>query len=105
MSAHDVLLYVAAFVFPYGFFLSFRPPFNLKIRTDELHGWTATLCRWIWPIVLGSGALLATAAFAFKHGQLSVAVGLAFCAAGLFALMIVPGAVAFRQNYGWDRKK
>ena len=105
MSVYDALLCLVAFVSPYFFVLRFGAPFSLKIDVGRVSGFTATLCRLVWPMVIATGLLLAAAAFAFERDRLPIAIALVLCSLPLFALLFVPGMTAFRQFYGWDRKR
>lgn len=105
MKIHDVLLYLAVFIAPYFFVLRFGAPFSLKISTERVSGFTAILCRLVWPMVIACGLLLAIAAFAFTHDLVVVSIVLVMCAGVFIGLLFVPGMTAFRQFYGWDRKR
>jgi len=105
MSGHDALLYLVAFIATYCFFLSFRAPFSLAIDTRGLAAWKARLCRWVWPLVVTSGAFASTAVFAAKHDAWGCAAGFLGLAFVIFCALIVPGIEAFKQNHGWGENR
>lgn len=99
----DIFLCFLALIAPYCLFLRFHPPYNLRIVPREGGTATAALCRIVWPMIIASGLLSSGAALAASLGRGSLALTLLFCAAPLFALLFVPGMVAFKQFYGWDK--
>jgi hypothetical protein len=58
----------------------------------------------VWPIIVACGVSSGAAALFASNGDERLALLFLLCAGILFGLLFVPGAVALRQFYGWDKK-
>ncbi|HEU5066685.1 MAG TPA: hypothetical protein VFT61_00660 [Sphingomicrobium sp.] len=96
---------LTGFFLPYAIFLTFRPPFNLKIDatgTNRLEQWSL---RWLKRILAASGAVMAGASYLDRHANDGFTFGLALSGSFALWLLAVPaGKVALYRAYGWDKK-
>ena len=91
--------------FPYALFLTFRPPFSLKIDAADVSGLEEWSLRWLKPILAASGIIMAGACYLDRHSNDGFTFGLALSGSFAIWLLSVPaGKVALYQAYGWDKK-
>ena len=85
---------------PYAAMLNFRAPFELKLKAKKQSGLVKKICvQWLRTIVLVSGALLGIAVVLSRSGLGQAALLVFICDIPLLALLIIPGLVAFREEY------
>ena len=105
-SVGDVAACMVGFFFPYCLFLTFRPPFNLRLDTSGAGRFEKLSYFWLKPLLMLSGTFTAGAAHADRHSDNGFIFGLLLAAAFAVWLFTVPaGSLAFRQNHGWDKRQ
>jgi hypothetical protein len=102
----DIGTCLVGFLFPYGGFLTFRPPFNLRLDTSNAGRFEKLSYRWLKPVLGISGVFAAAAAYTDRHSDNAFIFGFLLAASFATWLFTVPaGSLAFRQNYGWYQKR
>jgi hypothetical protein len=101
----DIAEPLTGFVFPYAMFLTFRPPFNLKIEAEGASGLEQWSLRWLKPILAAAGIVMAVAFYLDRHSDDAFTFGLALGGSFAIWLLSVPaGKLALCQAYGWNNK-
>ena len=106
ISLGDIAACLLGFVFPYFLFLTYRPPFNLRLDASKAGKLEKLSYSWLKPLLALSGIFIAGAAYADRHSNDGFTFGLLLGAGFAVWLLTAPaGSIAFRQAYGWDRRR
>jgi hypothetical protein len=101
LSTGDVVACLVGFLFPYGLFLTWRPPFSLRLDTTNAAPLEKLSCKWLKPILALSGTFSAGAAYTDRHSDSGTLFGLLLTTSFVIWLLTAPAGVhAFRANYG-----
>lgn len=102
VSVSDVGACLIGFIFPYGMFIGFQAPFNLKLDVSQAGRLEKLSYQWLKPLLILSGTFGASASFADRHSDNALVFGILLTAMFVVSLFTYPaGMVAFRQFYGW----
>ena len=102
----DLFAYAVGLVFPYAFFLSFRPPWNLRIEMSGASKAERWSVRWLKPTLLVSGLIMVGAVHVDRRDG-PPWLFFTLLAAGFLAMAptIPAGHLAFRTFYGWKKPR
>ncbi|MBX7494868.1 hypothetical protein K3172_03230 [Qipengyuania sp. 6B39] len=93
-----VFLYFACLVGPYGFYQMFYPMGGLRPDFSRYGPLARLAGRLVKPLVVGSGIVLALAAYLRGSGHSEPAFWLAMAGVGGVAPLMVPGLLAYVQR-------
>jgi hypothetical protein len=104
--AGDIVACSLGLVFPYALFIGFGAPFNLWLDTSRAGRFEKLAYRRLKPALALSGLFAAGACYADRHSDNGLIFGLLLAATfAVWTLTVPAGALAFRQNHGWDKKR
>lgn len=105
-SMGDIGACLFGFVLPYCLFLVWRPPFNLRLDSSTAGAVEKLSYAWLRPLLILSGMLCAGVAYANRHSDDGRIIDLLLAAViGVMLLTVPAGCLAFKQAYGWDRRR